>query len=70
VGDGGILLPELSVASVRAALERVLHADPSLDALRARALDRAAGYSWEETARGTLAVYHAALHADRAAPPA
>ena len=57
VGGSGILLPELTVADVRGALERVLRGDASLDAARAAARARAAHYSWEETARRTLAVY-------------
>jgi glycosyltransferase involved in cell wall biosynthesis len=60
VGDCGILLPELTVSTIRGALERVLHGDGSLQPLRARALERAARYSWDETARRTLAVYREA----------
>jgi glycosyltransferase involved in cell wall biosynthesis len=61
VGDCGILLPELTVAGVRAALERVLRGDAALDRMRQSAIERAAHYSWEETARRTLAVYEDAL---------
>jgi glycosyltransferase involved in cell wall biosynthesis len=64
VGDHGILLPELTVASLRGALARVLGGDASLDVLRAGALERAGRYRWEETARRTLAVYQ-----DVCAPP-
>ncbi len=61
VGDCGILLPELTVANARNAIERVLSGDASLDVLRDRGLRRAAQYSWEETARRTLTVYHQAI---------
>lgn len=57
VGDCGILLPELTVERLRAAIERIATGDATLDALRAAALRRAARYSWEETARRTLEVY-------------
>jgi len=57
VGDCGILLDELSVPAIRAALTRVLAGDPSLAALREHAQARAARYTWEETARRTVAVY-------------
>ncbi len=60
--DGcGILLPELTLASVGATLERILRAEPSLDATRAQARERAARYSWDETARRTLEVYREAM---------
>ncbi len=61
VADTGILLPELTVASVRGALERVLRGDASLDGLRAAGRARAARYNWEETARRTLGVYREVL---------
>src|SRR5262249_55157522 len=61
VGDAGILVPEVTVASIRAALERILSGDGTLSAMRARAVQRAAQYSWDETARRTLAVYRAVM---------
>ncbi|MCK6555915.1 glycosyltransferase family 4 protein [Candidatus Binatia bacterium] len=60
VGDGGILLSEFTLPAVREALGRVLAGDPSLAVLRARGLERSRQYSWEATARRTLAVYEAA----------
>jgi glycosyltransferase involved in cell wall biosynthesis len=57
VGDCGLLLDELTVESLRQVMQRVVGGDPSLEAMRAAALQRAARYSWEETARRTLAVY-------------
>jgi glycosyltransferase involved in cell wall biosynthesis len=68
VDDCGILLPELSVVALRAALERILEGDPSLDELRARGQERARRYSWEETARRTLGVYREAIGNVRSAP--
>jgi len=68
VGDSGILLDDLSAQALRDALQRILHDDGSaLDAMRARARQRAAQYSWDETARKTLVVYHEALGDVRAA---
>lgn len=61
VAGCGILLPELSLDRLRAAMERVIGGDASLDGLRAAALERAKAYSWEQTARRTLAVYREAI---------
>lgn len=61
VGGCGILLPELSVAHVRGAMERVFRHDAELDGLRRAALERAGQYSWEQTARRTLEVYRQVL---------
>jgi alpha-1,3-rhamnosyl/mannosyltransferase len=61
VGDCGILLPELTVAGLREAMQRIVNGDPDLQDLRAGALQRAARYGWEETARRTLAVYREAM---------
>jgi glycosyltransferase involved in cell wall biosynthesis len=61
VGDGGILLSDLTVPAVREALERIAHDDSSLENLRASGQRRAARFSWDETARRTLAVYQEAV---------
>jgi glycosyltransferase involved in cell wall biosynthesis len=61
VGDGGIIVDELSVAALRAALARAVSGETALAGLRAQAQQRAACYSWEETARRTLAVYQEAM---------
>jgi glycosyltransferase involved in cell wall biosynthesis len=61
--DGcGILIDELSVAALRAALTQALSGTASLAELRAQAQQRAARYTWQETARRTLAVYQEAIH--------
>jgi glycosyltransferase involved in cell wall biosynthesis len=57
VSDCGILLESLRPAVIGAALERVVADGESLAGMRARARVRAARYTWEETARRTLAVY-------------
>jgi glycosyltransferase involved in cell wall biosynthesis len=60
VGDCGILIDELSVVALRAALAQVVTGAAPLDELRLQARQRAACYTWEETARRTLAVYQEA----------
>jgi len=52
---------------VRGALERALHAEAECAALRRRAQQRAAAYSWDSTARRTLAVYEEVMEQNRAA---
>jgi len=60
-GDAALLVPPEDEAAVADAILRVL-ADPRLAAdLRARGLRRAALFSWEETARRTLAAYRRAV---------
>ena len=66
--DGcGILLSELTVPALHDALLQVINDPASLGALRQRALERAARYSWDETARRTLAVYREAMDDVRSA---
>jgi glycosyltransferase involved in cell wall biosynthesis len=67
VDDCGVLLDELTVAALRSALEKILHASRSFDDMRARARARAALFSWDETARRTLAVYREVMDGIRAA---
>jgi glycosyltransferase involved in cell wall biosynthesis len=60
VTAGAALLVEPEAAPLAAAIGRLL-TDPALrERLRAAGLARAAQFSWERTARETLAVYHAA----------
>jgi len=57
VGDAGILLPANDSDAWATALEKLL-ADPKVRARwHDRGLERAAEFSWERTARQTLAVY-------------
>jgi len=61
VGDAALLIDPLSADDLAAALRRLLD-DADLRArLRVAGLARAALFSWERTARETLAVYHEAL---------
>ncbi len=54
-GDAAIYVDPTDVASIRAGLERVLSDPAGRDALAARSRARAAEFSWERTARQTLA---------------
>ena len=61
VGEAGLLVDPSDEAAVATALERLL-LDPDLRAdLGRRGRERAATFSWERTARETLAVYEAAM---------
>jgi glycosyltransferase involved in cell wall biosynthesis len=64
-GDAGLLVDPESETEIVAALDRVL-GDAELAArLRAAGLRRACGYTWDETARRTLAVYEEVLRGTR-----
>ena len=59
-GDAALLVDPDDVDALRRAMERVV-AEPELRReLVERGLKRAAGYSWKQTARGTLATYEEA----------
>jgi glycosyltransferase involved in cell wall biosynthesis len=61
VGDAALLVEPHDISGLARAIERVLD-EPELAAeLRARGLRRAAGFSWERTARITVEIYQAAL---------
>ena len=61
VGDAGVLVDPTDAEAWTAAIHRLL-ADPALRAdLQERGLARARSFSWEETARKTLAVYRTVL---------
>jgi glycosyltransferase involved in cell wall biosynthesis len=62
-GDAAMLVDPLDIDALTVALERVLIDEPLANDLRAMGLERAASFSWEATARGTLAVYRNALGA-------
>ncbi len=57
VGDGGVLLDPDDEAAWSDAIERVLDDADHRDRLRRAGLARAAGFSWQKTARETAAVY-------------
>ncbi len=61
VGDAGLLVDPRSPESIAVAIHRLL-SDPDLrHTLRRRGRERAAKFSWERTARETLAVYESLL---------
>jgi glycosyltransferase involved in cell wall biosynthesis len=57
VGDGGLLLEPGDVEGLAAAMEKLLNDDTLWGDLREKGLAQAARFSWEKTARETLAVY-------------
>lgn len=59
--DAAELVDPYDVGSIRAGLERVVNDQRRRDELSERGLQRAAQFSWTETARRTLAVYADAL---------
>ncbi|MCL5027325.1 MAG: glycosyltransferase family 4 protein [Chloroflexi bacterium] len=60
-GDGAILVDPYDVEAIAAGMQRVL-GDPALaQELQAKALVRARSFTWERTARETLAVYERVL---------
>jgi glycosyltransferase involved in cell wall biosynthesis len=61
VGDAALLHPPTDDEALTAALLRLLEDESLRAALRARGRERAAGFTWEESARQTLAVYREAL---------
>lgn len=68
-GDAALLVDPANVDAIAAAMRRILE-DPALAAdLRRRGLARAAEFSWERTARETIAVYEKVLRAPGQAGP-
>jgi glycosyltransferase involved in cell wall biosynthesis len=63
-GDGAILVDPNNVDEIAHAMQRILE-DPELARdLRRRGLQRAAQFSWEKTAKETIAVYERVLRGD------
>lgn len=60
VGDAGLLVEPTSIDALAAALARALDDETLRVNLQQRALARAAGFTWERVAAGTLAAYAAA----------
>ena len=56
-GDAAILVDPLDVSGMTHAMDRVLSDSDLRQALRAKGLVQAAKFSWDQTARDTLAVY-------------
>jgi glycosyltransferase involved in cell wall biosynthesis len=65
VGDAALQVPPLDVEALADAMERLLRDEPLRANLRERGLKRAAGFSWEETARRTAEVYKWAAEAKK-----
>ncbi len=63
-GDAALLVDPTDVEAIAAALRRVLADEALAASLRARGLARAATFSWERTARETVAVYESVLGRD------
>ncbi|MEX2101892.1 MAG: glycosyltransferase family 1 protein, partial [Actinomycetota bacterium] len=61
VGDAGILVDPRSVAELADALERVLTDEQLASELSRKGIERAARFTWDETARRTLQVYDKAI---------
>jgi glycosyltransferase involved in cell wall biosynthesis len=59
VGDAALLVDPTQPAEIASAVQRVLTDARLRKELRERGLERAAQFSWERTARETLAVYEA-----------
>ena len=60
-GDAALLVNPESVEEIRAAIERLWSDEALRRDLTARGRERARTFSWERTARETLAVYERAL---------
>jgi glycosyltransferase involved in cell wall biosynthesis len=67
VGDAGILIDPPDPSTLSAAIESALSNTSMWSTLRERGLARAAGFTWEKTARGVRGAYQAAIlsHAHR-----
>lgn len=57
VGDAGVLVDSAEVAALAPAIERLMRDDCAVAELSRRGRERAARFSWKETARRTRAVY-------------
>ncbi|HET6232607.1 MAG TPA: glycosyltransferase family 1 protein [Longimicrobiaceae bacterium] len=55
-GDAVLKVPPMDLDAVVSALDRLLHDDALRADLSARGIRRAAGFTWEATARGTLSI--------------
>jgi glycosyltransferase involved in cell wall biosynthesis len=61
IGDAAILVDPTDVAQIAGAMRLVLTQPALAAALRAKGLARAARFTWERTARETIAVYERVL---------
>jgi glycosyltransferase involved in cell wall biosynthesis len=65
-GESGLLVNPLEVQSIAQGLAALLLDDPLRQGLAAKSRSAAAGFSWDKTARETLAVFDEAIAARRA----
>lgn len=61
VGDAGLMVPPLESKAIAEAIGSVLANQQLADQLREKGIQRAQNFSWEKTARQTLAVYQEVL---------
>ena len=61
VGDAGLQVPSTDVEALAEAMATILHSSAVRAEWQKRGLDRAASFSWRESARQTLGVYDRAL---------
>jgi glycosyltransferase involved in cell wall biosynthesis len=66
-GDAALMFDPRDPRSIAAALEQLLNPGRELDALKVAGVARAAQFTWQKTARGTLASYARAVQDDRLA---
>jgi glycosyltransferase involved in cell wall biosynthesis len=66
-GEAALMFDPRDPRSIAVALERLLRAGPEIEALKAAGVARAAQFTWQRTATGTLASYARALEAGRRA---
>jgi glycosyltransferase involved in cell wall biosynthesis len=65
-GDAALMFDPERPEEIAAAMERLLNDAPFASRLRAAGRERAASFSWEKTARATVASYQRALADERA----
>jgi glycosyltransferase involved in cell wall biosynthesis len=63
-GEAALTVPPEDVEAVSAGLHRLLNDDALRDACRVRGLQHAAGFTWEETARRTAALYRRVIQGE------
>ncbi len=67
VGDAGVLVDRADVAALAPAIERLMTDDRALADFERRGREHSARFSWNETARRTMAAYRSALESAPAA---
>ena len=65
VGDAALMIDPFDVNAIAGAIEKIISEADFRTALRAKGIERAAHFNWQETARQTLAVYEKAFFLNR-----